>query len=680
MQERVYSLETEYAVAFQPQAQQAAPDKAMLVDVLQTLLIRRFGIKQSAFLINGSKFHYDVGHAEWSLPECRSAYEAAIYDKAADWSLGSIVAEAEQALARNGYRGTLFVVKNNVDSYGNTYGCHENYMAERQTAWLRVGDYLLLTARYLIPFLVSRQILCSTGRIGYGQLNSQVGFQIMQRADFIEEVVSISTTKERAIVSISREDEPLARGNYRRLHLILADACLSGFATYLKLGITGMILRMLEELGFAEIPHLIDPIAALQAISRDPTCTVRIPLQDGRELTAIQLQRMYLKQAKQFLNRAVASSAEQQILQHWEATLNQLQNAPKQLIGKIDWVTKKWLMDQYLQRQGKQWQDLTSDQPEWYELLRMDIQYHNLVTQRGLFYRLLKEQPDSFLPSDAIEQARHVPPAYTRAWIRGTVIAAARQSGLKVGVEQWDSLNINSRKILLDSPLQFSSPELYAIANPRNQHQLTIYCEDSDLAHQVGKALKQSGYNLIEYAEQPNDELNIKCGSASDEIVQEIAQVIGQVLPRTQDQINVRRSFAADDSEIYINLGGVLVKPQPLLDRTPYAITIMADVLERGEQLAEALEQLGYQVNAVIPGSQPEFKLLWGSALPEIVQDLLQAIYQTYSIAESQISQQHDYANDDDRILITLEGTSALDETEQQKVGLWKRWFGRSQS
>ncbi len=463
MRERVFSLETEYAISFQPAGGSACPEASEIVEALRKPLGAKYGSPSSTFLINGGKLHHDQGHAEFSLPECRSARQAALYDRAEDHMLGSLVPEAEGELDRSGYRGRLFVVKNNVDPEGHTYGCHENYSAERTTCWLGREDHLYLTARYLIPFLVSRQVICGSGRAGLGpSLAGGVAFQIMQRADFISETVSKETQSRRPIVNIGRENEPLASERYRRLHLILADANMSGWATFLKLGTTGILLRMLEDICIGEIPHLTDPVKALKQISRDPSCRIRVPLRNGQKKSAVEIQRIYLDQAKDYFRVHEASPEEQEIVGLWEDALEKLQEDPGQLFGRADWVTKKQLMERYLERAGLNWNAVTRKGPAHFDLLKMDIQYHDLSQGEGLFNRLLQGRLDSFLGDEEIRRAQTEPPPYTRAKLRGDAVALARDAHLRCGTS-WQEIAIDRRSIRVDEPLDFFQPEFAAI-------------------------------------------------------------------------------------------------------------------------------------------------------------------------------------------------------------------------
>ena len=199
LQERVFGLETEYAINFYPEGSSQIPDNRVIVQALQSVLVKDHGAFGTEFLEMGAKFHYDVGHAEWGLPECRTAHEAAVYDKAADHLLAEALPDAEQILRQRNFRGNLFIAKNNVDSQGNTYGCHENYLMLRDTELL-VGDHFLrYLARCLIPFLVTRQIFTGAGRTLIDPLGQPI-FELSQRAAFIDTVVSRETTSERPLL------------------------------------------------------------------------------------------------------------------------------------------------------------------------------------------------------------------------------------------------------------------------------------------------------------------------------------------------------------------------------------------------------------------------------------------------------------------------------------------------
>ena len=457
LQERVFSLETEYGINFYLDGDGEAPDPKVQVKSLQEVLVERYGLAGSDFLANGSKFHHDVGHAEWSLPECRSAREASVYDKAADHLLATIIPHTQQRLARQGFQGTLFVFKNNVDSVGHTFGCHENYLMLRDTDVLGGEAFLRYIVRCLVPFLVTRQIFCGAGRLIPSPLGPDQPpiFQISQRADFIETVVSKETRSERAIVNLGREEEPLAAGNYRRLHLILGDSNLSGWATWMKLGTTGIVLRMIEDLFVGDIPLLADPVAALRQISCDPTCRAPIPLRDGRTMSAIDIQWHYYDLAEEYLDGFGFSEEEEAILEAWGQALEDLEQDPMRLRDRADWVIKKRLMDAFLERLGGSWEHWPGGQEALLGLLGIELRYHD-VSQEGLFSRLWK--PDTLVAEEEILQAQNDPPPYTRARIRGRAIAL--HGNLPVTLEKWTALSIGGEEVELPDPLEFSHPSL----------------------------------------------------------------------------------------------------------------------------------------------------------------------------------------------------------------------------
>jgi len=552
MRDRVFSLETEYAIMFQSSSQNILKNlNREIFEALRQTLVEQYGIPNSSFLINGSKFYYDAlwrsdestGNIEWSLPECRTARETAIYDNAADRALAQAIPAAEQHLQQEGFVGRLFLIKNNVDSHGNTYGCHENYQAERITHWLSVQDHLRMTIRYLVPFLVTRQIFCGSGRVGWGKTSEQgVRFQIMQRADFIEEIVSKETVQERAIVNLSRETESLMADNqrHRRLHLILADSNMSGWATHLKLGTTGIILCLLEELGFGEIPHLQNPLQALRQISRDPTCTVPVLLSNGSTATAIEIQRLYLNQAETYFQTHMASSEEQAILRDWRIVLDQLEQDPMQLSDRLDWVAKKRLMDLYLQRQGQDWQNIPENGEVHYKLLELDIQYHNLSPQTSLFHKLLVDKPDTLATVAEIQQAQIQPPPYTRAWLRGTAIELARNSETKVAIDFWDKLKIDQCSIAIPDPLEFYSPQLCTLVAARtqpspltaprdadrSQHRIVICTSNLVAGERLADALIQLGYQSVRVREKDSGTLRFQWNSVDSWMMEEVSHVL----------------------------------------------------------------------------------------------------------------------------------------------------------
>lgn len=470
MRERIFSLETEYGIAFLSERGSGDPTKETLVSAVRHALTNAVGLSESAFIATGAKFYHDVGHAEWAHPECRSAREIALYDKAADALLAYLLPRAQESLRADGFRGRILIVKNNVDAYGNTYGCHENYMAERETAWLDHEDYLRLSIRYLVPFLATRLILCAPGRIGLGRRGEQgFAFQLGQRADFINAVASRDTRDMRGIFNVGRENEPFSEGNYRRLHLILGDACMSGYGTFLKVGTVGLLLRLLEDLEIGDIPHLREPVRAMHTVSRDPSCTALLTLYDGRQMTAIDVQSIYLEQVIRYAERYPTSEEERELIRLWAETLDALRRDPSRLFGKVDWITKKSLLDRLLAQHGLTWETPDLDKhPVRYKLQEVDIQYHNIDPAQSLFYKLLRSQRgaealDTLWDVESVRMAQTTPPRYTRARVRGEVIASARRTGGRVEVKNWNEVRVGGQRVELNDPFAFFSPETYAL-------------------------------------------------------------------------------------------------------------------------------------------------------------------------------------------------------------------------
>ncbi len=470
MHERIFSLETEYGITFLSEPGFNDPTKETLVSTLRHALTDAVGLSESAFIATGAKFYHDVGHAEWAHPECRSAREIALYDKAADAMLAYLLPRAQELLRADGFRGRFLIIKNNVDVHGNTYGCHENYMAERETAWLDHEDYLRLSIRYLVPFLATRLILCAPGRVGLGRRGEQgFAFQLGQRADFINTVVSRDTRDMRGLFNLARENEPFSEGSYRRLHLILGDACMSGCGTFLKVGTVGLLLRLLEDLEIGAIPHLREPVRAMHTVSRDPSCTALLPLYDGRQMTAIDIQSIYLEQVIRYAERYPISAEERELIELWGQTLDALRNNPSRLFGKVDWITKKSLLDRLLAQHGLTWETPDLDKhPIRYKLQELDIQYHNVDPAQGLFYKLLhsqrgKEALDTLWDAESVRLAQRMPPPYTRARVRGEVIASARRTGGRVEVKNWNEVRVGGQRVELHDPFAFFSFEAYTL-------------------------------------------------------------------------------------------------------------------------------------------------------------------------------------------------------------------------
>lgn len=488
LRERVFGLETEYAINFYPANAGIKPDAQTIVQALQEVLTKEYGIAGSQYLVTGAKFHHDVGHAEWAQPECRTAREAAAYDKGADNLLARILPQTQETLDQRGYQGHLLIAKNNVDPHGNTYGCHENYLMLRDTELLTGEHFLRYLARCLIPFLVTRQLFAGAGRLvstSAGR-SGQLTFEISQRAAFIDTLVSKETTSDRPIFNIGREGESLAVGNYRRLHQILGDANVSGWATWMKMGTTAIILRMIEDLFIIDNPLLQDPLTALRSISRDNTCRVPLLLRDGKSMSALDIQWSYYERADSYLDEFGYSDEENALMEAWEEALKDITEDPMRLRNRADWVIKKRFLDAYLAQAGISWAAAANDQSMLAGLQAYDLRYHD-VSGEGLYNQFYK--PDTLLTEAEIQAAQQNPPPYTRARIRGEAIRLAQQYSSSVGVENWQEVQVDGVKISLTDPLEFDHPQFTA-SWETPIHRLEKACEahpdDAQKHHELG--------------------------------------------------------------------------------------------------------------------------------------------------------------------------------------------------
>src|SRR3989454_82545 len=329
MERRIFGLENEYGVTCTLRGQ-----RRLSPDEVARYLFRRvvsWGRSSNVFLANGARLYLDVGsHPEYATPECDSILDLVVHDKAGERILEQLLASAEQRLREEGIRGVVYLFKNNNDSAGNSYGCHENYLTSRRDDF---GHY----AEVLIPFFVSRQVYAGAGKA----LQTARGalYCISQRAEHIWEGVSSATTRSRPI--INTRDEPHADAErFRRLHVIVGDSNMSEYATFLKVGATSILLRMLEDAQVMRDMTLENPIRAIREISHDITCRRRVRLANGRELSAVEIQGEYLTRALRFAKRRGLPPLEQRALEMWEHVMTHLEEDPLKLRTEVDWVIK----------------------------------------------------------------------------------------------------------------------------------------------------------------------------------------------------------------------------------------------------------------------------------------------------------------------------------------------------
>jgi Pup amidohydrolase len=405
-------------------------DESPLVDAreprvaasLEPMIDDELGLANTV-LTNGARFYVDHAHPEYATPECSNARDLVIWDKAGERILADA---AERAAASLPPGSRVLIHKNNTDGKGAAYGTHENYLVPRRVPFGR------LTYR-LVPFFVSRLLLTGAGRIG-SHLDASVPFQLSQRADFFEVVLGLETTLKRPLMNT--RDEPHADPDrYRRLHVINGDANLCEVATYLKVGTMLLVLAAIEDDAIPEPPELEDPVRAFHAVSHDLTGGVALPLLTGGTVTPLELQRWYLEAvADHLLAREDASAVERDVLTRWRSALEVAREDPRLLTGVADWATKLELLEQYRGRHGLGW--------DHDRLKMLDLQYHDVRVERGLYHRLAARGRVERLVSDAeVVAAVTTPPADTRAWFRGEVIRRFRSQVVAAG---WDAIVLDA--------------------------------------------------------------------------------------------------------------------------------------------------------------------------------------------------------------------------------------------
>jgi proteasome accessory factor A len=382
----------------------------------------------NCILTNGARLYVDHAHPEYSSPEVTTPLDGVLWDVAGE----RVMLAASRELA--GVPGNEVVLyKNNVDGKGASYGTHENYLVDRA---LPFGTLVEL----LTPFLVTRQVFTGSGRVGLGPTGAEAGFQLSQRADYIEAEVGLETTLRRPIVNT--RDEPHAdRTRWRRLHLILGDANHFEVATYLKLGTTSLVLWVLEhldELAEAGVPartelaalKLADPVSDVQQVSRDLSLRIPLELADGTLRTALEIQEAYADVVGRALAALGSDEPSDAVLDRWRSVLHRLGTDPASCAREVEWVAKRRLLEGLRSRDGLEW-----DHPR---LHAMDLQWSDVRPERGIYHRLVASGAvERLVDDEQVAHAVHHPPADTRAWFRGEVMA--RYAG-EVSAASWDSV------------------------------------------------------------------------------------------------------------------------------------------------------------------------------------------------------------------------------------------------
>ncbi|MGC0364164.1 proteasome accessory factor PafA2 [Rhodococcus sp. 27YEA15] len=370
-------------------------------------------------LTNGARLYVDHAHPEYSAPEVADPLDAVIWDKAGERVMEAAARHASSVPGAP----RLQLYKNNVDGKGASYGTHENYLCSRETPFPAI-------VAGLTPFFASRQVICGSGRVGIGQSGDEPGFQLSQRADYIEVEVGLETTLKRGI--INTRDEPHADADkYRRLHVIIGDANLAEMSTYLKVGTTALVLDLIEAGVDLSDLQLARPVTAVHHISHDPTLRKTVALADGRELTGLALQRIYLERVSAYLEREADHDARAaDVVAQWANVLDLLERDPMECADILDWPAKLRLLEGFRHREGLTWSaprlHLVDLQ---YSDVRLDKGLYNRLVARGSMKRLVTEQQ----VLDAVTNA----PTDTRAYFRGECL---RRFGADIAAASWDSV------------------------------------------------------------------------------------------------------------------------------------------------------------------------------------------------------------------------------------------------
>jgi proteasome accessory factor A len=404
-----------------------------------------WGRSSNVFLRNGSRLYLDVGsHPEYATAECDDLRQLVIHDKAGERILEGLQVDAEQRLAGEGIRGDIYLFKNNTDSAGNSYGCHENYLVGRQGEFFRLAEVL-------IPFLVSGR---SDLRCRQGAADPRgATYTVSQRAEHVWEGVSSATTRSRPI--INTRDEPHADAErFRRLHVIVGDSNMSETTTLLKVGATDLVLKMLEAGAPMRDLSLENPIRSIRDISQDPTGRRLVRLANGRSISGLEMQREYLSRVVVFAREAGLlddpHGVPTRVVDLWSRTLDAIERDRLQDVAtEIDWVIKRTLIERYMAKHDLAMTDARVSQ--------LDLAYHDISRKRGLFYLLQdKGLVDRVCSDIEIFEAKSIPPQTTRAKLRGDFIKRAQEKRRDFTVD-WVHLKLNDqaqRTVLCKDPFK----------------------------------------------------------------------------------------------------------------------------------------------------------------------------------------------------------------------------------
>ena len=438
MQKRIYGIETEYGIIFTPEGRKTLPVEKAIRFLFEKLITTEHFL--NVFLENGARFYQDTGcHPEYATPECSSPRQVAIYDQAGERILEDLQNYAEEKIREERIPGKLSIFKNNTDFVGNSYGCHENYLVDRDV------DFYYL-AEQLIPFLVTRQIFTGAGKVF--QTQDGVHYCVSQRAQHIYQKISGTTTNDRSI--INTRDEPHAdREKYRRLHVIVGDSNMSGYTNFLKVATCSIVLQMIEDNFINKDFTLRNPVKAIKDITYDVTCKRRLRLDNGREYSPIDIQREYCELAQKYSEQYPVDDEHKEIVAKWQYVLDCLADDPRKLDREVDWVIKRRMIEAYIDKTGCSWNDP--------KVFMMDLQYHDIQRKRSLYYLLERAGAVEREFTDAdVEKAKSTPPPDTRARMRGEFIKLAREHSIQYDLD-WSNIrlgNLLNVRVICNNPFE----------------------------------------------------------------------------------------------------------------------------------------------------------------------------------------------------------------------------------
>lgn len=449
MRRRVYGIETEYGLtAVSGDTQHAVMDSECAARYLFSSLVQQ-GRTTNLFLRNGGRLYLDVGsHPEYATAECDTLDDLLCQVRAGEELLVQLADRAQPALQADGYEARLVLIANNGDTQHNSYGCHENYLIHRRRNFRDVADAL-------VTFFITRIILT-----GAGHISTQAGvpqYVFSHRAEHMWDGVSAATTRTRPI--INTRDEPLADTTaYRRLHVIVGDTNIAEPSTALKVGMTELLLTAMEDgLTIGDLA-LAEPMLAIRIVNSDLRGASLLDLADGRRMSAVQIQREIYHRVSTRLPAAELSPMHTYVLDLWGRGIEAVASEDWSTIDtELDVAIKKKLVDGYRQRSGAALSD-----PRTTRLL---MAYHDISAEglrprmegRGLMRRLTTPQ--------AVSRATVIPPASTRAHLRGAFIAAAQDYRADVFVD-WQTLRCDDGlqpAHMLRDPLVYEDPEVDAL-------------------------------------------------------------------------------------------------------------------------------------------------------------------------------------------------------------------------